>query len=305
MLEQFVEDVLRFLDNVLEDFIKNAPKEFDKAVYSAMRERSVGMGVMGFHSFLQANMVPFESEKAAEININVHEAIARAANAANEKLAHERGSCLDAQDAGCVARFSNMTAHAPTASISVICGTTSPMTEPWSTNAFLQKTLSGSFIVKNRYLEALLETKGLNTREIWSDIIASEGSVQHVDYLTDDEKAIFKTAFEIDQRWVVNHAGDRQPYVNQSQSVNLYLPANVHKIDLHEIHMLAWKRKVKSLYYCRSKALSRAEKVNVKVANYEDWHTSLRKTSTKPARLANKSDAVATTANLVMIEDIY
>lgn len=265
-----VEDALRFLDNVLSDFIREAPKGFEKAVYSAIRERSVGLGVMGFHAYLQSKGIPFESQEAAALNVEIHNAIALAVDAANEKLARERGACEDAAEVGVMKRFSNATAHAPTASISVICGTTSPATEPWLTNAFLQKTLSGSFIVKNRYLEALLDAKGLNNKDIWADIMAHEGSVQHVDYLTDAEKSVFKTAFEIDQRWVVRHAGDRQPFVDQSQSTNLFLRPDIHKRELHNLHMQAWKTGVKSLYYCRSQAIKRAEKVSQKVANYED-----------------------------------
>ena len=274
--EQFIEDVLRFLDNVMQDFINTAPPEFAKAVYSANAERSVGMGVMGFHAYLQQQGIAYESKEAQTVNVSVHSLIKDAADRANEKLGRERGSCQDAIDATAKdgierhRRFSNMIAHAPTASISIICGTTSPATEPWLNNAFLQKTLSGSFVVKNRYLEALLESKGLNTKDIWSDILANEGSVQHVDYLTDTEKAIFRTAFEIDQRWVVRHAADRQPMICQSQSTNLFLSPTIHKRDLHEIHMMAWHEGVKSLYYCRSMALRRAEKVNKKVENYED-----------------------------------
>lgn len=269
-IDQVVEDVLRFLDNVLEDFIKNAPPEFAKAVYSAIRERSVGLGVMGFHSYLQSKGVAFESNDAKAINVQIHAAISDAVDRANEKLALERGACHDAAEAGVMRRFSSATAHAPTASISIIAGTTSPMTEPVLTNVFSQKTLSGTFTVKNRYLERLLIERGLDTKEVWADIIANEGSVQHVDYLTDQEKAIFKTAFEIDQQYVINMAADRQPFIHQSQSVNLFLRPNVNKRKLHHLHMDAWRKGMKSLYYCRSMAVARAEKVNVKVANYED-----------------------------------
>lgn len=269
-IEEVVEDALRFLDNVLEDFIQTAPPEFALAVYSAMRERSVGLGVMGFHSYLQSKGVPFESEEAARINKEIHMRIARAAESANYKLAVERGPCQDAAQLGHMKRFSNMTAHAPTASISIIAGTTSPMTEPVLTNSFSQKTLSGTFNVQNKYLTALLESKGQNTKAVWSDIVANGGSVQHLEFLNANEKAIFKTAFEIDQWWVVRHAGDRQPFINQSQSVNLFLRPDIHKLELHNLHVQAWKAGVKSLYYCRSQAIKRAEAVNVKVANYED-----------------------------------
>ncbi|WPH68405.1 ribonucleoside-diphosphate reductase subunit alpha [Stenotrophomonas phage BUCTxx99] len=274
---QVVEDALRMLDNVLEDFILNAPPEFAKAVYSAMRERSVGLGVMGFHSYLQSKGVAFESQEAKRINVEIHAAIAAAVDAANEKLALEKGPCQDAAEAGVLKRFSNATSHAPTASISIIAGTTSPMTEPVLTNAFLQKTLSGSFIVKNRYLEALLESKGRNDKATWAEIIANGGSVQDLNILDASEKAVFRTAFEIDQRWVVQHAADRQPFIDQSQSLNLFLRPNIHKRDLHNLHMMAWSAGVKSLYYARSQAIKRAEAVNVKVANYEDKAAAVAK----------------------------
>lgn len=267
---EVVEDALRFLDNVLEDFILNAPPEFAKAVYSAMRERSVGLGVMGFHSYLQSKGIPFESQEAKAINVEIHAAIAAAVDAANEKLAREKGPCQDAAEVGVMKRFSNATSHAPTASISIIAGTTSPMTEPVLTNIFSQKTLSGTFTVKNRYLELLLESKGKNTKDVWADIVAQGGSVQHLDFLDDNEKAVYRTAFEIDQRWVIQHGADRQPFIDQSQSMNLFLRPNIHKRELHSLHVMAWKAGVKSLYYARSQAIKRAEAVNVKVANYED-----------------------------------
>lgn len=268
--EQFIEDVMRFLDNVMQDFIDTAPPEFAKAVYSAARERSVGLGVMGFHTYLQQNGVPFESDAARNHNRVMHETIKRCAERADFILADERGPCPDAIDAGMRKRFSNKTAHAPTASISIICGTVSPSTEPVLTNIFTQKTLSGSFPVKNQQLEALLESKGMNTKEVWSDILINEGSVQHLEFLTEHEKKVFKTAFEIDQRWVVQHAADRQPFIDQSQSTNLFLRPDIHKLDLHQIHMAAWKLGVKSLYYCRSQAIRRAEKVNLKVARLDE-----------------------------------
>ncbi|WP_417458433.1 ribonucleoside-diphosphate reductase subunit alpha [Kordiimonas sp.] len=259
--EQFIPDVMRFLDNVLQDFIDRAPDEMAKARYSAMRERSVGLGVMGFHSFLQDNMIPFESAMAKAWNKKIFTHIQKGVDEASEALAYERGPCPDAADYGIMQRFSNKTAIAPTASISTICGGASPGIEPIAANSYNQKTLSGNFIVHNRALRRLLEEKGQNTDDVWTSITINEGSVQHLDFLTQDEKDVFKTAFELDQRWVVELAADRAPYVSQAQSVNIFLPANVHKRDLHQIHFQAWKKGLKSLYYCRSKSIKRAEVV--------------------------------------------
>lgn len=258
---KFIEDCLRFLDNVLSDFIKHAPKEMAKAAYSAMRERSVGLGVMGFHSFLQGNSIPLESAQAKSWNYRMFKHIKMGADAASRTLADERGACPDAADFGIRERFSNKIAIAPTASISIICGGSSPGIEPFVANSFTHKTLSGSFVVKNKHLEALLEKKGKNTDAVWSSISTTEGSVQHFDFLDDHEKAVFRTAFELDQRWLIDLAADRTPYVCQAQSLNIFLPANIHKRDLHQIHFSAWKRGVKSLYYCRSKSLQRADVV--------------------------------------------
>jgi ribonucleoside-diphosphate reductase alpha chain len=255
----FIEDCMRFLDNVLTDFINKAPDSMKRAKYAAMRERSVGLGVMGFHSFLQGKMIPMESVMAKVWNRRMFQHIKRQVDDSSVKLAHERGACPDAADYGIMERFSNKMAIAPTASISIITGGASPGIEPNAANAYTHKTLSGSFAVKNRHLEALLETKGQNTEDIWSSIFTNEGSVLHLDFLTQDEKDVFKTAFEIDQRWLIEHAADRTPYICQAQSLNVFLPANVHKRDLHHIHMEAWKKGVKSLYYCRSKSIQRAE----------------------------------------------
>ena len=257
----FIEDVMRFLDNVLQDFIDNAPDHFTKAKYSAARERSVGLGIMGFHSFLQEQMVPFESAVAKAWNKNMFKHIRGQADAASKMLAAERGACLDAADYGIDERFSNKMAIAPTASISIICGGASPGIEPIAANSFTHKTLSGSFNVRSKALQKLLDDKGRNTDETWSSITANEGSVQHLDFLSQDEKDVFKTAFEIDQRWVIDLAADRSPEICQSQSLNVFLAADVHKRDLHQIHFQAWKKGVKSLYYCRSKSLQRSESV--------------------------------------------
>ncbi|MBV9782749.1 MAG: ribonucleoside-diphosphate reductase subunit alpha [Acidisphaera sp.] len=260
----FIEDVMRFLDNVLQDFIDSAPEGMERARYSAMQERSVGLGVMGFHSFLQSQEVPFESVIAKVWNKRMFRHIRAQADEASRKLAEERGPCPDAAEYGIKERFSNKLAVAPTSSISIIAGNSSPGIEPIAANVFLQKTLSGSFTVRNRHLQKLLAAKGMDREDIWSSITLTKGSVQHLDFLTEQEKAVFKTAFELDQRWVVEHAADRAPFICQSQSVNLFVPADVHKRDLHQIHFMAWKRGVKSLYYCRSLSLQRADNVSEK-----------------------------------------
>ena len=250
---------MRFLDNVLSDFIEKAPDHMARARYSAMRERSVGLGVMGFHSFLQANSIPIESVMAKVWNNKIFKHIRDHADAASFILAEERGPCPDAAEFGIKERFSNKMAVAPTASISIICGGSSPGIEPFAANSYTHKTLSGSFSVRNKHLERLLEEKGENTEEVWSDITLNEGSVQHLDFLSDDEKDVFKTAFEVDQRWLIEHAGDRAEKICQAQSLNVFLPADIHKRDLHQIHYQAWKKGIKSLYYCRSKSIQRAE----------------------------------------------
>ncbi len=260
----FVEDVMRFLDNVLQDFIDRAPPGMEKASYAAMRERSVGLGVMGFHSFLQALNVPWESVVAKVWNKKIFRHIRTQANAASIKLADERGACPDAAEYGMHERFSHKISIAPTASISIIAGNSSPGIEPIAANVFLQKTLSGSFSVRNRHLQKLLAERGFDNEEVWSSITLTKGSVQHLDFLTDQEKSVYKTAFELDQRWIIEHAADRAPFICQSQSVNVFLPANVHKRDLHQIHFMAWKKGVKSLYYCRSLSLARADNVSEK-----------------------------------------
>jgi len=254
----FIEDVMRFLDNVLEDFIQRAPPEMKNAVYAAQRERSVGLGLMGFHSFLQSQNVPFESALAKSWNMRLFKTLRRQCDAASRTLAAERGPCPDAADRGVMERFSHKLAIAPTASISIICGGTSAGIEPIPANIYTHKTLSGSFAVKNPYLERLLQEKTQDTPAVWDSILQNEGSVQHLDFLSQDEKDVYKTAFEIDQRWVVELAADRTPDVCQSQSVNLFLPGDIQKWDLHMLHWTAWERGCKSLYYLRSKSVQRA-----------------------------------------------
>jgi ribonucleoside-diphosphate reductase alpha chain len=254
----FIEDVMRFLDNVLEDFITRAPSSMANAIYAARRERSVGLGLMGFHSFLQMQNVPFESAMAKSWNMRLFKHLRRQCDAASRVLAAERGPCPDAAERGVMERFSHKLAIAPTASISIICGGTSAGIEPIPANIYTHKTLSGTFAVRNPYLERLLEDRGQNVPPVWDSILENEGSVQHLDFLTPDEKDVFKTAFELDQRWVVELAADRTPDICQSQSVNIFLPGDVDKWDLHMLHWSAWEQGCKSLYYLRSKSVQRA-----------------------------------------------
>ena len=257
-----INDVMRFLDNVLSDFIDRAPEQFDDAKYSAEKERSVGLGVMGFHSYLQQHSIPLESVMSKAWNKKIFKHIQEHVDQASKDLADERGACPDAADYGYNERFSNKTAIAPTASISIICGGASPGVEPVAANSYTHKTLSGSFNVRNRYLVELLEKHGKNTDDVWSGITTNQGSVSHLDFLTDLEKDVFKTAFELDQKWIIELSGDRTPYISQAQSINLFVPADIHKRELHKIHFDAWKKGLKSLYYCRSKSIQRAENVN-------------------------------------------
>ena len=254
----FIEDVMRFLDNVLQDYIDRAPDEMARAKYSAARERSVGLGVMGYHSFLQAKGLPMESAMAKVWNLKMFKHISTAANEASMVLANERGPCPDAEDMGAMERFSCKMAIAPTASISIIAGGTSACIEPIPANIYTHKTLSGSFVVKNPYLEKLLAAKSKDSTNVWNSILEKGGSVQHLDFLTPDEKAVFKTSFEIDQRYLLEFAADRAPFIDQAQSLNLFIPADVDKWDLMMLHFQAWEKGIKSLYYLRSKSVQRA-----------------------------------------------
>jgi len=260
--KNFIGDVMRFLDNVLTDFIENAPKQFNDATYSAMKERSVGLGVMGLHSFFQQKNIPLESVMSKVWNKKIFEHIQKKVDESSKELAEERGACPDAEEYGISERFSNKTAIAPTASISIICGGTSPGIEPIAANSYTHKTLSGSFNVKNKYLEKILEKYNKNNDEIWSSITTNQGSVMHLDFLSKEEKYIFKTAFELDQKWIIELGADRTLHISQAQSINIFLPADVHKKELHQIHFQAWKKGLKSLYYCRSKSIQRAENIN-------------------------------------------
>jgi ribonucleoside-diphosphate reductase alpha chain len=256
--KRFIEDVMRFLDNVLQDYIDRAEPGMERAKYSAARERSVGLGVMGFHSFLQARGLPFEGAMAKSWNLRIFRHMAAQVNEASMVLAHERGPCPDAADMGVMERFSCKTAIAPTASISIICGGTSACIEPIPANIYTHKTLSGSFSIKNPYLEKLLIEKSKNSDAVWNSILEQGGSVQHLDFLSQEEKDTFKTSFEIDQRWLLELAADRTPYIDQAQSLNLFIPADVEKWDLLMLHFRAWELGIKSLYYLRSKSIQRA-----------------------------------------------
>ena len=255
---QFIEDVMRFLDNVLTDFIERAEPGMERARYSAGRERSVGLGVMGFHSFLQARGLPFEGAMAKSWNIKMFRHIRGRADEASMQLAHERGPCPDAADQGVMERFSCKMAIAPTASISIICGGTSACIEPVPANIYTHKTLSGSFSIKNPYLQKLLATKSKDSDAVWNTILERGGSVQHLDFLNTEEKDCYKTSFEIDQRWLIELQADRTPYIDQATSLNLFIPADVEKWDLLMLHFRAWELGLKSLYYLRSKSVQRA-----------------------------------------------
>ena len=259
----FIPDLIRMLDNVLEYFVQNAPDQMERARFSAMRERSLGLGAMGFHAYLQKNNMPFESIFASSVNFEMFKHIKSQAQNTTEQLAVERGACPD--DDSCSVRNAHLLAIAPNASSSIICGNTSPSIEPFRANAFTQKTKSGSFLQKNKYLEKVLDSYGKNDDNTWKSIVTNKGSVQHLEFLTSEEKEVFKTAVEINQSWVVEHAAARQEFICQSQSVNLFFPPDVNKGELHNIHMLAWAKNMKTLYYLRSEAISRADNVSNKI----------------------------------------
>ena len=280
--ENFVDDVMRFLDNVLTDFIENAPEQFSDATYSALKERSVGLGVMGLHSYFQQKMIPLESVMSKVWNKKIFKNIQKKVDQSSKDLAEERGACPDAAEYGINERFSNKTAIAPTASISIICGGTSPGVEPIAANSFTHKTLSGSFNVQNRHLKKILEKYNKNNDEIWSSITTNQGSVSHLNFLSKEEKDVFKTAFELDQKWIVELGADRTPHISQAQSINLFLPADVHKKELHQIHFQAWKKGLKSLYYCRSKSIQRAENINSGSSTDVELNVYKKKESQEP-----------------------
>ena len=257
---QFINDLVRMLDNVITHFCDAAPAQLYRAVASAKAERSIGLGAMGFHAYLQRHNIPFESAMAKSRNNKMFGFIKGEAENATRELAVERGPCPDGASAG--VRNAHLLAVAPNASSSIICGNTSPSIEPYRANAFTQKTKSGSSLLKNEYLEHALQEIGQDTDDVWKSIITNGGSVQHLEFLDDYTKDVFKTAVEIDQRWVIEMAADRQEKICQSQSLNIFFPSNVSKQELHAIHMMAWKKKVKTLYYLRSEASKRAETVS-------------------------------------------
>jgi len=264
----FLKDVLEMLDNVLTMFINEAPDSIERARYSAMRERSVGVGALGFHAYLQKKKIPFETAVAKSSNIRMFKHIKAGLDLANRELGSERGEAPDAHGTGL--RCSHVMAIAPNASSSIIMGNTSPSIEPWRANAYRQDTLSGAFLNKNKFLDKLIEKKcqdneNLNYDRIWSSIIANDGSVQHLRCLTDEEKYLYKTAMEIDQRWVIEHAADRQEYIDQSQSLNVFFRPDANITYLHAVHFLAWKKGVKTMYYCRSEKIGKADKVSRKI----------------------------------------
>lgn len=261
----FISDALEFLDNVLQYFIEHAPDTIARARRSAERERSVGLGALGFHAYLQKKGIPFESVVAKVTNRAIFRHIHEACAEADAKLCAERGPCPDAADSGVLRRFSHWTAVAPNASSSLIMGGTSPSIEPYRANIYRQDTLSGAYIMKNRFLKAALAERGLDTDEVWADIIAHDGSVQHRTDLPQEVRDVFKTATEIDQRWIVELAADRQAFIDQGQSVNLFFPPDVSVAYLHACHFTAWKLGLKSLYYNRSDKLRKADRVGVQV----------------------------------------
>ena len=264
----FLKDVLEMLDNTLSKFIEDAPDSISRAKYSAMRERSVGVGALGFHAYLQKKGMPFESALAKSSNMKMFRHIRSGLDSANLELGRERGEAPDAQGTGL--RCSHVMAIAPNASSSIIMGNTSPSIEPWRANAYRQDTLSGSFLNKNKFLDKLIKDKcedlvHLHYDRVWSSIIANDGSVQHLRCLDDQEKEIYKTSMEIDQRWVIEHAADRQEYIDQSQSLNVFFRPDANITYLHAVHFMAWKKGVKTMYYCRSEKIGKADKVSRKI----------------------------------------
>ena len=260
----FIQDVMEMLDNVLQYFIDNAPDSIARARYSAIRERSIGIGTLGFHAYLQKNGVPIDSVVAKVFNNKIFKHIHEQCKAADEVLAQQRGACPDALESGVQRRFSHWTAVAPNASSSLIMGNTSPSVEPYRANVFRQDTLSGAHVYKNRFLKAELAKLGKDDDDVWASIIANDGSIQHLD-VPEQLKEVYKTAMEIDQRWLVELAADRQKYIDQGQSINLFFPANVSVKYLHSVHFLAWKSGLKSLYYLRSEKVKKADKVGAQI----------------------------------------
>jgi ribonucleoside-diphosphate reductase alpha chain len=265
---QFLRDIAEMLDNVLQYFIDNAPSSIKRAKYSATRERSIGIGALGWHAYLQKNNLPWESSLAVGRNKNIFKNIREKLDVANKELGLERGEAPDAVGTG--NRFSHLMAIAPNASSSILMGNTSPSIEPYRANAYRQDTLSGSHLNKNKYLDKVvtdyvISNPKADAQEIWSSIIANDGSVQHLDWLGDWEKDVFKTSMEIDQRWVIQHASDRQQYIDQAQSLNVFFRPDSHIKYIHAVHFQAWKSGLKTMYYCRSDKIAKADKVSKRI----------------------------------------
>ena len=267
--EMFLRDMAEMLDNVLQFFIDNAPDAVSRAKFSAQRERSIGIGALGFHAYLQKKNLPWECAMAKVTNNRIFNHIRTRLDEANRTLGTERGEAPDAKGTG--RRFSHVMAIAPNASSSIIMGNTSPSIEPFRANAYRQDTLSGAFLNKNKYLDNLIKGKiesGETKQEydeIWSSIIANDGSAQHLRFLDQDEKDVFKTAMEIDQRWLIEHAADRQKFIDQGQSLNIFFRPDVNIMYLHAVHFLAWKKGIKTMYYCRSEKLGKADRVSKRI----------------------------------------
>jgi len=266
--ELFIKDVAEMLDNVLTFFINKAPDEISRAKYSAMMERSIGVGALGFHAYLQKNNVPFENFMAKSLNNKIFSHIREALDKANLELGKERGEAPDAVGTG--KRLSHVMAIAPNASSSILMGNTSPSIEPFKANCYRQDTLSGSSMNKNKFLDKIIrdmcnENKKLDYQEIWSSIISNNGSIQDIDLFDDWTKSVFKTAIEIDQRWIIDHAATRQQYIDQGQSINVFFRPDTSVKYLHAVHFSAWKKGLKGLYYCRSEKIINADKVSQKI----------------------------------------
>jgi ribonucleoside-diphosphate reductase alpha chain len=264
----FLADIAEMLDNVLQYFIDHAPSTIKRAKYSALRERSIGIGALGWHAYLQRNNLPWESSIAVGKNKQIFAHIRGQLDEANKKLGLERGEAPDAVGTG--NRFSHLMAIAPNASSSILMGNTSPSIEPYRANAYRQDTLSGSHLNKNKYLDKVVtdyvnSNPKADAQEIWSSIIANDGSVQHLDWMEDWTKDVFKTSMEIDQRWVVQHAADRQPWIDQAQSLNVFFRPDSHIKYIHAVHFQAWKTGLKTMYYCRSDKIAKADKVSKRI----------------------------------------
>jgi ribonucleoside-diphosphate reductase alpha chain len=285
----FLRDVAEMLDNVLQYFIDNAPDSISRARYSASRERSIGIGALGWHAYLQKINLPWESALAVGKNKQIFKHIREGLDRANLDLGKDRGEAPDAVGTG--RRFSHLMAIAPNASSSIIMGNTSPSIEPFRANAYRQDTLSGAHLNKNKWLDNIIMEKcnadsKLDYNDIWSSIIANDGSVQHLEFLSDWERDVFKTSMEIDQRWIVQHASDRQQYVDQAQSVNLFFRPDSNIKYIHAVHFMAWKQGLKTLYYCRSEKIGKADKVSKRIERQVIEEINLKQLATEEVCLA-------------------